>query len=386
MKPNRALRPTLLTLSLCSLAPASCGEASTSSGNAQGFRITASGELLAQQGYWFPPTADQEVFFADGWSLSFDKVLVVVDHVHLSKTPDLSPTDPAQTGDVIAELEGGPIALDLAASGAGSVAAKRPGERAWVLGELDRTADGACFDSAERYAFGYAFVPAQAEGVKLIGFEGDDPDWAEMVQHGYTHLLVATATRSAAVDTCQISNDFDFGSLPTTVRLRLGLTLPVSNVNCQNPELTAEAIQGEESQRGVQGSESELKDVQITLHTDHLFWAGIDHGGIPLFNHLAARAVTGADGLPTVTVAELQEAPLAPVISNTAEALGWMSCVDDADYRLPSTPAVMTMDTEGLAELTDLASFIAYNASTMGHLNQDGLCFVAGFEPQHSGG
>jgi hypothetical protein len=54
-----------------------------------------------------------------------------------------------------------------------------------------------------------------------------------------------------------------------------------------------------------------------------------------------------------------------------------MSCVDGSEYQLPSQP-IFTFDTEG-QDIADVHEFVIANASTMGHLNQDGLCHVSGF-------
>ncbi len=360
-----------------------CSDTGASSSRARGFRITASGEELAQLGYAFPPAAGQEVFFADGWEVEFRKVFVVVDHVHLSESPDLSPSDASQTGSVVAELKGGPFAIDLAATGAGSIAAKRSGERAWPLGTMTETREGDGFDAAKRYAFGYSFVEADSGDPELVGIEDDDADFAAMREAGYTHLLVGTATRRASIEDCETTSSYDFSQLPTTVDFRLGFSLSVESVNCQNPELTGEALVGEESQRGVQGQEDEMVDVQITLHTDHLFWNTVEHGAIPLFNHLAAHAAPQDSGAALLTAEGLEGAPLAPATDRAGASLGWMSCVGDDDYQLPTSPATFTVDSAGTQGIEDLYDFVRHNAATMGHLNQDGLCFVAGFEHTH---
>jgi hypothetical protein len=365
----------LLHLAACSAEDVT-GEAASGS-----FRVTASGEALALNGYAFPPAAGSEVFFADGWAVEFQHAIVVVDHVTLSEKPDTSPADPSKTGAVVAELPGGPWAVDLAQGGTGTVPGKAAGDRAWPLGTLDARDDGKRFDATQRYAFGFEFTPATADVKSLLGFASGDAAWQTMIERGYTHYLVGTATRKKPVSQCRTSGEYAFESLPEKVSFRFGFKAPVVNQNCQNPENTGAPFDGEESQRGVQPRPGETTDVQITLHTDHLFWATVEHGAVPLFNHFAARA-READGEWIVTLDDLEGVPVAPVTDGSGEPLSWMSCVGDSEWTLPTSPSHVTLDVDG-RELDHVSDFVIYNASTMGHLNQDGLCFVEGSDHDH---
>jgi hypothetical protein len=284
-------------------------------------------------------------------------------------------------GPEMAELEGGPFAVNLSQAGDDTVPGKGDGDRAWPLGVLSERADGDPFDPRERYALSYDFVAA-TDSAARYGIDNNDPDYDRMVDSGWTHLLIGTATRAAAVDDCEVTGEFAYDELPTEIRFELGFTAAVSNLNCQNPELTGQPVSdAEESQRGVQAREGETVDVQLTLHTDHLFWNTLAHGAIPQLNHLAALAEQ-VDGQWVVTLEQLEGAPLiGPAQDAAGNDLGWMSCVDSSEYQLPSQP-IFTFDTEG-QEIHDVHEFVIANASTMGHLNQDGLCFVEGFEHEH---
>ncbi len=378
---RHAPRETLLALLLASTTACSSDEADTTAVEGGAFRCTASGETLALHGYDFPPTAGQEAFLVDGWELSFEKALVVIDHVHLNSDPDRAPTDQSQTGSEIARLEGGPFAVNLAEGGVGTVAGKGSEDRAWPLGTITEQDDGKPFDPAERYAISYGFVAA-TEAATRLGILDDDDDYDRMVENGWTHLLIGTATRQRPTSECTTTGDFDYASLPEQVRLELGFAAVVTNTNCQNPELTGQPISDtEESQRGVQAKANETVDVQLTLHIDHLFWNTLAHGAVPQFNHFAALAKE-VDGTWTVTLEDLEGAPLiAPAADTSGNDLGWMSCVDSSDYQLPTQP-IFTFDTEG-QPIEDVHEFVIANASTMGHLNQDGLCYVAGFAHEH---
>lgn len=374
IKPSRsALALGLLT----ALLPA-CAETAAEGG---AFRVTASGEALALAGYAFPPASGQAIAFADGWEVHFERVLLVIDHVHLATTPDRAPMDPAQMGAEIAELAG-PWVVDLAQGGDGTVAGKAAGDRAWVLGTLTEQDNGEPFVASARYALNYALGSASDALTETRGVDRDDPDVAAMIAGGLSHLLVGTATRRAPVDTCTTTGRFDYSELPTRVHFRFGFSLPVTQLNCQNPDLTGVALPGEESQRGVQSRPGEVVDVQLTLHTDHLFWTTTRHGSLPLFNHFAALATPAGDAA-ALELDGLLGAPLtAPATDARGAPLGWMSCVEPSRYALPTMPEQFTVDAGSLA-LDDLAEFVSHNAMTMGHLNQDGLCYVAGVEHEH---
>lgn len=367
-----------LSLTLCAC---SSDDSETTQVEGGSFRITASGEALALTGYDFPPVAGQEVVLADGWELRFERALVVVDHVHLSLTPDRSPTDQSQLGDEVAELAGGPFALDLATDGPGTVTGKSGDDRAYPLGVIAERDDGKSFDPATRYGFSFAFVPASDSAARL-GIDETDADYARMVSEGLTHLLIGVATRRQPVSECSVTGEFAYSELPEVVRFELGLTLPVTNVNCQNPELTGQPISdAEESPRGVQAKAGESVDVQVTVHTDHLFWNTLAHGAVPQFNQLAARA-REVDGEYVVTLDDLTGAPLVgPAEDAAGNPLGFMSCLAADEYTLPTQP-IFTFDTEGQA-IDDMRAFVLASASTMGHLNQDGLCYVEGSAHTH---
>lgn len=382
-------RTWLVVTGLLASLVSACGDSSTDETTpvaGAGFRITASGEELALTGYDFPAAAGQEVVIVDGWEIRFEKVLVAVHHVTLAATPDLAPTDQSQTGGVVAELEG-PWVLDLNKAGDGTVAGKESGVRAWVLGDVKQQANGAPFSTSERYAVSYEVGPvsaAEAAGAKYLGTTASDVDTQELVAKGYTHLVVGTATRKAKVAECRVSDTagFDTATLPSVVRFRWGIAAPVTPKNCQNPDLAGTALDGEDAPRGVQARAGEPVDVQLTFHLDHLFWPSVDESSSPIFNHLAAQAKKQPDGTFLLTMEDLEGVGVAPV-SAGGKALPWTSCVPEADYTLPTTPKQLTLDTEGNADLAHVADLLMFNARTMAHLNQDGICFVDGAAHSH---
>src|SRR4051794_24269 len=74
--------------------------------------FAASGEVLALEGYDFPPAAADDPAFVDGWEVRFDRLLVTIDKIRLSANPDKATGDPSQTDGVVAEVDG-PWAVDL---------------------------------------------------------------------------------------------------------------------------------------------------------------------------------------------------------------------------------------------------------------------------------
>ncbi|MCA9628968.1 MAG: hypothetical protein KC766_14915 [Myxococcales bacterium] len=371
----------LVTLGGFAMLACSNADDETSSENGGSIVVSASGEELALEGYPFPPQPGVEAFFGDGWEVKFSKVLVVISDVHLSESPDTSPTDQSKVGKRVASLPGA-FAVNLAAPG-DLVGKGGGGERAWALGRMENQNldGGAAFDSSQRYAFGYSLVDASDDVINLQGFTADDPDWQEMKQNHWTHLLVGTATFKGSE--CKASKEgYDFDALPTSVKFRFGFEADVSMENCQNPENTGAAFDGEEFQRGVQVKAGSETTVQATIHTDHLFWDTVDHGAIPLFNQFAAQA-RDVGGEFVVTMEDLVGVPLAPVVDAQDRSMPWRSCVDASEYTLPTVPSEVTFETEGNDAISDLHDFLIFNASTMGHLNQDGLCYAPGFEHSH---
>lgn len=368
-----------LCLSACLL---SCSDDAddTSPSDGGSVVVTASAEALGLEGYAFPPRAGSEAFFADGWEVKFTKILVVVSDVTLSSGPDISPTDPSRLGSAVARLPG-PFAVNLAAPG-DVVGKGGGGERAWTLGTISEQnlLDGRAFDPTQRYAFGYSLVDASDAVTELRGIESTDPDWAEMKQQGWTHLLVGSATFKGT--SCESSSEsYDFSALPTQVNFRFGFEADVSMQNCQNPENSGAAFDGEEFQRGVQIKTGSQVTAQATIHTDHLFWNTVEHGAIALFDQFAAQA-RDQGGASELSLDDLVGVPLAPITDAADQPLAWRSCVDASEYTLPSTSAV-SFDTHGNDSIHDLRDFLIFNASTMGHLNQDGLCFVPGVAHSH---
>ena len=342
-----------------------------------------SGEALVHTGAPFPASPGG-IAFVDGWEISFDEVLTTVDHVALSETPDRSPSDPSQTGAVVAQIDG-PWVVDLRKKG--TLPGKGgPGDSAIAIATLlgqNRNGDRA-FDPERRYALSFEIVSPSPRAVMLNLSEQARTDYTEMISTGYTSLFVGTATFKGAA--CASSDPtYDFTRLPRIVRFRFGFSTPVAYRNCQNPDNDpAEPFGGEEHQRGVLIRENAPTVAQLTIHTDHLFWEAIAHDAPLHFDMIAARYLTpstgpgdaGKDsGAPPVTrLEDFIGAPFAPFLDASGSPLPWRACVDPGDYVLPF--GAVSFDTKG-ANVRDYYEYEQYNESTLGHLNADGLCFVA---------
>jgi hypothetical protein len=350
---------------ICSPLQAACSTAdSTRAGRLQ---ITVSAEGLGANGYAFPPSPGQDLAFVDGWAVNFDRIIVAVDNIRLSQVPDADPGDQGVTGATVV-VRKGPFIVDLKQPGdfedkgqAGKVAIRLP---------IDDLED--LFDLEQRYAFSYDLVGAASDAT-FVNIESDDSDVVAMVQAGQRALLTGRAEFRG--QGCQSSGSYDFESLPKTVDFRFGLEGKVSYLNCQNPENRGKAIEGEESQRGVQLLPNGVTTAQITIHTDHLFWSSVNHENLPLFDQFAANT-EWADGVHVMDLAMTRSVPVPRVMDSAGNALPWRSCVDSDLYVLPKQPPTMTFD-PGSQALTNLYDFVQFNAATMGHLNADGLCYVA---------
>jgi hypothetical protein len=122
--------------------------------------FTASGESLALGGYAFPQKNAGDPAFVDGWELKFTRVLVTVDKIRLSESPDTARSDQSQTGPLVAEADG-PWAIDLHAGGAlaGKGGSGEQSVPIAMLSEKNR-AGGGSFDATARYAFGFDTIAA----------------------------------------------------------------------------------------------------------------------------------------------------------------------------------------------------------------------------------
>ncbi len=178
----------ILGLLASSTLASACGgddKPSTTGGAAEAgtIIITASGEAPARSGYDFPFTTATPGF-VDGWEVKFTEVLVTVDNITLSESPDTDPGNPSKTGTVVAGVKG-PFAIDLHKGGPapGKLGAGGQATPIAILDKQNKNGDRP-FEAGKRYAFGFDIVPAAA-GAQLGNLDDKGKaDYAMMQQKG----------------------------------------------------------------------------------------------------------------------------------------------------------------------------------------------------------
>jgi hypothetical protein len=379
---NRRHLGLMTLVSLSVLGAAGCGGDGGGTGGAGGAApsggsivFTISGEELALGGYGFPPASADDPAFVDGWEVKFTELLVTVDKITLSETPDLVPGDQAKTGPLVAQVDG-PWAVDLHKGG--PIAGKGgSAEQAVQITTLDNQNKngGKPFASDERYAFGFDVVPATASATLVNLDEQGKADYELMKQNGYAVLYVGTATFKG---TGCAPSDPAFDKLPKVVSFKLGFKTPTTYINCQNPDNDpAMPLGDEEHLRGVAVKANQAVTAQLTIHTDHPFWEGFVHDSPAHFDMIAAQQAG-----TTVTLEDLKGIDPTAITDKDGNPLPWRSCV--SSYTPPAS-GQMGFSTDGIpvspggdpaTSIRDLYDFVTYNASTSGHLNADGLCAV----------
>lgn len=176
-------------------------------------RVKISGEEAALTGY--PAgSGDDEIAFADGWTLQFEKVLVSLAGFELQ----------AEDGDD-AQVEADPVVADL-----------HLGEpRLWSFENVP----------ARRWdRVGYRYAPPTSKSKKANDI--DDADIERMADEGYALLIEATATKA-----------------DRAVPIEFGFAFEVVMTRCEN---------GMDMTDGIVVANNAVNEAQITVHLDHLFF------------------------------------------------------------------------------------------------------------------
>ncbi|MBI5531071.1 MAG: hypothetical protein HY898_00045 [Deltaproteobacteria bacterium] len=333
-----------------------------------GFLITTSGEKLALSGYPFTPGASQaaDPALVDGWEIKFDAVIVTLDHITLSESPNTSPTDQSITGKQVAHLEG-PFAVDLHKGG--PLPGKGgEGERAVAIGAIASQNDngGSSFDPELPYALGFDSVVASPKAWNVNLDAQGLVDYQDAIANGWSTMLIGTATYKGP----EPAADSEFSKLPTTVHFRFGFPIPTSYVNCQNPE-NGTGFTNEEYGRGVRSKANASTIVQLTVHTDHLFWEKLSHEQPMHFDQIAC-AYVGIEA-PIATLPDMDSLDFSGFYCKDGHPLPPRSLV--SDYA-PVAGQILYFDPNGVSGLPKYKDYLMYSVSTQGHLNSDGLCAV----------
>jgi len=319
------------------------------------FRVLVSGEEIIAEGIPFEH-GDESIYFADGWTLTFESALVTLAKVQLSENPDMSSGDPSMTGPVVAELEGA-FAVELKSEGGFG-----PHGHEHALGVLlkqNKKNKAPAFDAQTRYAFGYSLVPATAQATQLGFTEAAKKTYERMQEKGWSVFVSGTAEHKGEV--CRASASYDFEQLPKKFRFELGFAMPVHYRNCENPHL--------EFHRGIQTKDNAAVDVVVSLHFDHLFWEALEEDASLRLDAWAASIPK--DATPLVSNETLANVNYLGVVDAQKNVVPFRSCEGAQDKTGPQ----LRYEAHGKGGgLSNLNAFIQYNLSTFGHLNGNGLC------------
>lgn len=321
------------------------------------FWITASGEDLALNGYPFVNGASKadDPAFVDGWAVDYEHVIVSIGGLSLAENPDKNAGDPKDVGAQVAH-DDRVFAVDLHRAGSGNGGST-------PIAAFDKKDDGSAFDAASRYAFSYALVAATTEA-SLVNLDEEGKQlYQEAITRGWSTLVVGTATYKGP----EPAADSAFAKLPKVVHFKLGLASPARYTNCENPDFPAV---GGELTRGVQIKASASTQVQVTYHTDHMFWDTLNVEGTPVhFDPIAASANEAGE----VTIDDLENQDFLGFTLRDGTPLPARSFV--ADYTPNEGQLAFSGGGESFPK-NAYAAFFRYSATAGGHMNADGECAI----------
>jgi hypothetical protein len=382
--------------------------------------IDGSGEVLSLYGFDFPPTGINDTSMVDGWQFTLKRYIAVVADVTLWSDPNEVPTNQSQHGPVVAHLAG-PWAIDMHKGG--PLPGKGGGgEEAFPFAAITQMDDGSAFDPTITYGFGFSTIPATANVYNVNLDEDDLTDYEDMIQNGYSVLYVGTATfigpetMCSQVGTIPGQPAYDFTKLPPVINFKLGFNTPTNYVNCQNgTDLPGPGINGEDHPRGVQFKSDSTILAQVTVHMDHPFWESFAENSPLHWDQIASQymgedaaiggSAGGTNGCPDIDncdapckcakVEDLKGEDFLAFADSNKTPLPFRTCVSSAYYTPPSmgqmffNPLKVPVDIDGpnpSVALRDYYDYIRYTQATQGHLNSQGLCFIARQYPSPGGG
>jgi hypothetical protein len=361
----------------------------------RGILVTASGGPFALTGYPFPPAADTDPSFVDGWQVDFARLLVTLDKVTLSEDPDLAPGDQVQTGRLVAEVDG-PWAVDLAHRDSNDLAGEgAPGERAVALTAItaqNKNGNKLFTTDGTRYALGFDVATASTSA-QAVNLDAEaKADYQQMIQDGCAILYAGTATFKGGTVMGYTDCNAGHESWPATVAFRFCFKSPATYANCQNPENDpGVGLPGEDSRRGVTFLADDSVIGQLTLRADAPFWDSVLRDSPAHFDQFAARALGQAGaGTPTVTLEMTEGVDFAAYTDALGNPVSWRNCLLPSSDVHDVFAGPMAFDAGSVPRATggdpatglrDYADFATYDQSTQWALNGDGLCAVGRHYP-----
>ena len=351
-------------------------------------RVTFSGETFGVNGLPYPGNCAggaNALFFVDGWSVSFDEYLVVVDNIRLNAQAG----NAVQTnvGAPVATSRGGPWILDMhKPQGFVGADGEEPAGALYLFTGPD---SGGSFDPATKYAFSYDVVQAKAGVVNVNLTDSQvNTELALMISKGWTKFVKghATITDALAGYPGDTALDAKFKAMPRTVYFTFGWDDHDCAINCNNPNFNLP--EDDPAGRGVQVTQTGAVYAQVTLHVDHIFWDQLIIHGTPLhFDQVAAWATSANSNPATPLAMDQLNHPLAATFSDgtplpdRGPTQPTSACYDGS---FQPNPAQLTFHLTGSAGsvpatvVKNLSDFMAFSGQSQMHLNADGLCYNTG--------
>jgi hypothetical protein len=373
------------------------GFTATSPNKPLSIEVTISGETLGENGLPFQPVNPGDPQFVDGWSVTFEKYIVVIGNVRLSPNATQF-TSQAQLNPVVA-IKPGPYVIDvhqLATDGFNGFVGADGEEPAGGIFKWDAQDDGTAFDSSTLYAFSYDTVPAQYPATQVNLSTSDLAIYDEMVRNHWDKYIEARANFVAAGKYPDATVESKFEALaggvydstsgayttPPQVHFVFGWNDATSSINCINP-FNGDMDEANLANRGVQPNTNGASIAQVTVHTDHAFWDKLKQEGTPLrMDYIAAWA--GADSNTTpLDLGTLADKPLATTFGDGTPLPDRAPYLTNPAGMFTSdqtNPSQVTLDINGVpaSDISGLSAFMAFSAQSQTHLNANGLCYIVG--------
>lgn len=193
--------------------------------------VTFSGETLGVNGLPFTPVTPGDPVFVDGWSVTFDELLVVLGNFQLS--PGATQYATWQQLNPAVATKAGPFVVDMHKP-AGFVGSDGK-EPAGALFKWDSQDNGKAFDNSVRYAFSYDVLKATYPATQINLTPDQFADYDLMVQKGWSKYYKGTATYVGTGTFPNAAIQAKFAALPKTVKFTFGWNDGNHLYNCINP-------------------------------------------------------------------------------------------------------------------------------------------------------
>ena len=359
--------------------------------------VTISGETLGENGLPFTPVNVGDPQFVDGWSVTFEKYIVVIGNVRLSPGATQY-TNQEQLNPIVA-TKPGPYVIDvhqLATDGFNGFVGADGEEPAAGIFKWDTQDDGTAFDPSTLYAFSYDTLPAQYPATQVNLTEDDFQIYDTMVKNHWDKYIEARANFVATGKYPDAPTEAKFEALaggvydgsggdyttPPQVHFVFGWNDATSSINCINP-FNGDMDEADLANRGVQPNTNGATVSQVTIHTDHVFWDKLKQEGTPLrMDYLAAWAGSDTNMTP-LDLGTLADKPLATTFGDGTPLPDRAPYLNNPTGTFTSdqtNPSQVTLDLNGVtaSDISGLSAFMAFSAQSQTHLNANGLCYIVG--------